>query len=1129
MAPRLQDHFEDAYDRIPAACQMDLRSAIQETQCALNLVLNNKFSEALDLLKPWWRDSMYHALGYSSILVMQAAMTFEHRDIQIAMATIKEALRTCQRFRKKNSVVGSLSSLLSRQRNLQEEEMHAELCYAECLLQKATLTFVQDENMISFIKGGIKIRSSYQIYKDCHNVLNVARELSSQSDSHRQFEGGVKLGIGSFNLMVSLLPQRILRLLEFMGFSGNREFGLSQLREGTTGSSLRSILCTLTLLFYHTYVSLVLGSGEGSVAEAEALLEPYLHKYPKGAIIQFYSARLAALRGNLEKACLGYRECVNGQQEWKQIHHLCYWELMWTHSYRQDWPQAYGYAELLCRESRWSKAIYVYQKAAILSMMSAEDVKKTGEDVVALFRCAPAPLESGGAQAAAGGKVHPHREVRGQEISPLQGPRARAAGASRSGNDVHLERLHHRGQARRLHRSAAGYHRGGRGATSPRFPAVRVPRGRRLPGADAEGSLPETRRAPAASRALLHARPVQRKPHPLRSLPGPLHALRAGPPLPSAGRRRQGRRLHGKRQEIASSPSRSDDFLGPEECLLKKPTRASCDLVFCPPWQRCIEGRCSCKPPYLCPAEGSAPVCAKDGYRYSSYCQVMAMSCRFQRSTMSHFGETCSDQRPKFNITLDPDTGALTLFVPDGASPEGGKHLLVCGERWNMESANAVCRGLHHPLGAASAGLLEATALRRGFPDSCVSLRCQGFETSPAECVIHDAVRVGDGKVATATCYRESDATEERGFACASGKRVPADRTCDGTDDCGDQSDEMCCKRCRGGAFRCDTGVCLHPDAEGDGQIDCLAGEDEAATRKAAGTESKSTEYVSPRKEILTDRLHLESRLRCGVPNATAAYDDSVKDRARRFRRVVGGVAANRTQIQWQVGLSENGKVNCGGTYIGGCWIVTAAHCVRPHPSAYRVKFSIWEKSRPQDTTDIIPVGEVIIHPGFDSRTYENDIALVRLKDLPEQWGKCMEDNPAVKPACVPWSERLFNANHTCSISGWGRTAVGKASQVLLWAKVSLIDDCRRFYKDRFKPGMMCAGDLEGAVDSCQGDSGGPLVCEDHLGVSYLWGIVSWGDQCGQPGFPGVYTQVAHYFEWIRLHTGWSAVTRFNS
>ncbi|XP_043954365.1 tetratricopeptide repeat protein 39B [Gambusia affinis] len=381
-----EDCFEDAFDRIPSACQMDLQTAIQETQCALNLVLNNRFSQALDLLKPWWKHSMYHALGYSSILVMQATMTFDQKDIQTAMETIKQALQTCHRFRKRNSVVGSLSSLISKQSNLQEEEMHAELCYAECLLQKATLTFIQDENMISFIKGGIKIRTSYQIYKDCQNVLNISQDKAEQFNSFRQFEGGVKLGIGSFNLMLSLLPQKVLRLLEFIGFSGNRSFGLSQLREGAASQSLRSIICVLTLLFYNTYVSLILGTGEGNLMEAEALLEPYQQKYPKGSIILFYSARIATLRGNFEKARSRFEECISSQQEWKQIHHLCYWELMWTHSFQQEWQQAYRYADLLCKESRWSKAIYMYQKAAILSMMTEDDVRKTGEDIVEIFR-----------------------------------------------------------------------------------------------------------------------------------------------------------------------------------------------------------------------------------------------------------------------------------------------------------------------------------------------------------------------------------------------------------------------------------------------------------------------------------------------------------------------------------------------------------------------------------------------------------------------------------------------------------------------------------------------------------------------------------------------------------------------
>lgn len=40
---------------------------------------------------------MYHAVGYSSILVMQAGMTFEQKDINAAMASLGESLETCQR------------------------------------------------------------------------------------------------------------------------------------------------------------------------------------------------------------------------------------------------------------------------------------------------------------------------------------------------------------------------------------------------------------------------------------------------------------------------------------------------------------------------------------------------------------------------------------------------------------------------------------------------------------------------------------------------------------------------------------------------------------------------------------------------------------------------------------------------------------------------------------------------------------------------------------------------------------------------------------------------------------------------------------------------------------------------
>ena len=40
------------------------------------------------------------------------------------------------------------------------------------------------------------------------------------------------------------------------------------------------------------------------------------------------------------------------------------------------------------------------------------------------------------------------------------------------------------------------------------------------------------------------------------------------------------------------------------------------------------------------------------------------------------------------------------------------------------------------------------------FPSSCVNIRCQGYETSLAECVIYNKVNIGTKNLATATCYK---------------------------------------------------------------------------------------------------------------------------------------------------------------------------------------------------------------------------------------------------------------------------------------------------------------------------------------------------------------------------------------
>jgi len=234
--------------------------------------------------------------------------------------------------------------------------------------------------------------------------------------------------------------------------------------------------------------------------------------------------------------------------------------------------------------------------------------------------------------------------------------------------------------------------------------------------------------------------------------------------------------------------------------------------------------------------------------------------------------------------------------------------------------------------------------------------------------------------------------------------------------------------------------------------------------------------------------------------------------------RIVGGTEAADGEFPWQVSLRQIGSIGmthfCGGSIVDENWIMTAAHCCAGQTPAFMhvvaggIKLNAAEGEEEKRDLE-----KIIGHPDYDSNQLTNDICLLKLT-------KPLEWTEFVQPAKMPAALQETDAGTMATVTGWGTLSEGGFSlpNVLHKVSVPIVSDeeCDKDYSSagapEIAPSMICAGLPEGGKDSCQGDSGGPFV---DASDNTLLGVVSWGIGCGRAGYPGVYTQVSYYIDWV--------------
>ncbi|XP_034465522.1 plasminogen activator, urokinase a [Hippoglossus hippoglossus] len=248
----------------------------------------------------------------------------------------------------------------------------------------------------------------------------------------------------------------------------------------------------------------------------------------------------------------------------------------------------------------------------------------------------------------------------------------------------------------------------------------------------------------------------------------------------------------------------------------------------------------------------------------------------------------------------------------------------------------------------------------------------------------------------------------------------------------------------------------------------------------------------------------------------------------RRMHKIVGGSFTPIESHPWVAAIFLKRRTFvCGGSLIAPCWVLTAAHCFENGEGTKLRDLSVFlGKSATNDTDPVreqsFTVEKLIVHQKYNKSSFDNDIALLKIKS---RSGGCAVRSASARTVCVPPSHTQLPAGVKCSIAGYGKEnhSAWQFSKILKQAEVNLLSqtDCKSelYYGDRITKNMICAGSPDWSTDACSGDSGGPLVCEAS-GRMFLFGVVSWGDNCAVKNKPGVYTQVTRYNKWIAAKTG---------
>ncbi|XP_042567696.1 tetratricopeptide repeat protein 39C [Cyprinus carpio] len=387
----------------------------------INMLLNNGFRESDELFRRYRTHSPLMSFGASFVSFLNAMMTFEEEKMQMASDDLRTTEKLCESDNAGviETIRNKIKKSMDSQRSGVEivDRLQRQIIVADCQVYLAVLSFVKQE-LSAYIKGGWILRKAWKMYNKCYSDISQLQEACCRRSSDQQgalasdqanhntsaesggrvteevldrLKGSVSFGYGLFHLCISMVPPHLLKIVNLLGFPGDRHQGLESLAYASESKDMKAPLATLALLWYHTVVqpffALDGSDSQAGLLEAKAILQKKAMVFPNSSLFIFFKGRVQRLECQINSALASFQDALEFASDQREIQHVCLYEIGWCSMIEMNFEDAFRSFERLKNESRWSQCYYAYLTGVCQGASGdLEGAKTVFQDVQKLFK-----------------------------------------------------------------------------------------------------------------------------------------------------------------------------------------------------------------------------------------------------------------------------------------------------------------------------------------------------------------------------------------------------------------------------------------------------------------------------------------------------------------------------------------------------------------------------------------------------------------------------------------------------------------------------------------------------------------------------------------------------------------------